>query len=427
MRFMMTYDIMEAARNTNQWMGASAKALASYPVFSMFPNPGLEWMAGWGEVTERAFARMVVKPDWGIRTFTCPDGKDHLVEIETVVEKPFGNLIHFNVPGREPSPRRVLLVAPMSGHYATLLRSTVKSLLVDCEVYITDWHNARDIPVSKGKFDVEDYTLYLVDFMRAMGPDTHVISVCQPVPLTLAATAYLAEQDPDAQPHSLTLIGGPVDPDATPTDVTDFGRRVTMGQLEELAIQRVGFKYPGVGRMVYPGLLQLASFVSMNGERHGQAFRDQIMRAARGEAGDHDAHNRFYDEYLAVMDMTAEFYLSTVERVFKNREIARNAFTVDGHQVDIGKITRVAVKTVEGANDDISAPGQCVAALDLLSGLPDSKKASHVEPGAGHYGIFAGRSWRDNIRPLVLEFIDANSPKPSRAHPKKPANRNTAA
>lgn len=427
MRYMMTYDLMETARNTNQWMGASALAIASYPIFSMIPNPALGWMAAWGEVTERTFQRMTVKPDWGIRTFTCDDGKDHLVDIETVVEKPFGYLIHFAVPGRDIKPRKVLLVAPMSGHYATLLRSTVKSLLVDCEVYVTDWHNARDIPVSAGKFDIEDYTLYLVDFMREMGPDTHVIAVCQPAPLTLAATAYLAEQDPKAQPRSLTLIGGPVDPDATPTEVTDFGRRVTMGQLEETMIQRVGFKYPGVGRMVYPGLLQLASFMSMNAERHASAFKEQISRASRGEASDHDAHNRFYDEYLAVMDMPAEFYLSTVERVFKEREIARNAFVVDGHKVDIGKITSVAVKTVEGAKDDISAPGQCIAALDLCTGLPASKKASHVEPGAGHYGIFAGRSWRDNIRPLVLNFIDANSGAATKSARKKAANKNVAA
>ena len=427
MRYMMTYDMMETARNTNQWMGASAQALASYPVFSLIPNPALTWMAAWGEVTERAFQRMVVKPDWGIRTFTCEDGKDHLVEVNTIVEKAFGDLIHFSVPGRKTQDRKVLLVAPMSGHYATLLRSTVKSLMVNCEVYITDWHNARDIPVSEGKFDVEDYTLYLVDFMRELGPDTHVVAVCQPVPLTLAATAYLAEQDPDAQPRSLTLIGGPVDPDATPTEVTDFGRRVTMGQLEETMIQRVGFKYPGVGRMVYPGLLQLASFVSMNAERHNKAFTDQIQNVSRKEASDHDAHNRFYDEYLAVMDMTAEFYLSTVERVFKNREIAKNEFVVAGHKVDFGKITRVAIKTVEGANDDISAPGQCIAALGLCTGLPDSKKASHVEPGAGHYGIFAGRSWRDNIRPLVIDFMNANSGDAAPKKPRKPANKNAAA
>ncbi|MGH1457365.1 MAG: polyhydroxyalkanoate depolymerase [Paracoccaceae bacterium] len=409
MRYMASYDLMETVRNTQQWLGASAKAMASYPAMSVVPNPALQWMAAWGEVAERSFARMVVKPDWGIPHFTCEDGKDHLVSVDTVVERPFGDLIHFDVQGRETKARKILLVAPMSGHYATLLRSTVQSLLPDCELYVTDWHNARDIPVSEGKFDVEDYTLYLVDFLRHLGPDTHVIAVCQPVPLALAATAYLAGEDPEAQPRSLTLIGGPVDPDANATEVTDFGNRVTMGQLEEFMIQRVGFKYKGVGRQVYPGLLQLNSFISMNMDNHSKAFKDQIARVMRGESSDHDMHNKFYDEYLAVMDMTAEFYLSTVERIFKNGEIAKNEFVVDGKLVDIGKITDVAVKTVEGANDDISAPGQCIAALDLCTGLPDGMKASHVEPGAGHYGIFAGSSWRNNIRPLVLEFIDANS------------------
>ena len=406
---MFTYDLMESARNTNAWLGATARAMASYPVFALSPNPMLPLMAAWGEVTERSFARMVAKPDWGIRSIVGPDGQDHLVDIKPVVERPFGNLIQFFVRRRSPMARKVLLVAPMSGHYATLLRSTVASLLPDADVYVTDWHNARDIPVSAGKFDVEDYTLYLVDFMRHLGPDTNVIAICQPAPLTLAATAYLAAEDPGAQPRTLTLIGGPVDPDAAATEVTDFGRRITMGQLEQIAIQRVGFKYKGAGRMVYPGLLQLRSFMSMNAERHSKAFSGQIMRVAQGEAGDHDAHNRFYDEYLAVMDMTAEFYLSTVERIFKNREIARNEFTVAGKKVDFGAITQVAVKTVEGAHDDISAPGQCVAALKLLTGLPDRKKASHVEPEAGHYGIFAGKSWRLNIRPLVLRFIDAHS------------------
>ncbi|MBU2889177.1 polyhydroxyalkanoate depolymerase [Celeribacter halophilus] len=409
MRFMATYDLMDTVRNTNQWLGATAQALGSYPAVAMVPNPAFQWLAAWGEVTERAFSRMVTKPDWGIGSVVGEDGRDHLVDVDIELAKPFGDLIHFNVQGRKEMPRKVLLVAPMSGHYATLLRSTVVSLLPDCELYVTDWHNARDIPVSEGKFDVEDYTLYLVDFMKHLGPNTHVIAVCQPAPLALAATAYLAEDDPQAQPRSLTLIGGPIDPDATPTEVTDFGNRVTMGQLEHSMIQRVGFKYKGVGRKVYPGLLQLSSFIAMNVDNHTKAFTDQISRVAKGEASDHDKHNKFYDEYLAVMDMTAEFYLSTVERIFKGLEIAQNKFTVAGKQVDIGKITDVAVKTVEGENDDISAPGQCVAALDLCTGLPDSLKASHLEPGAGHYGIFAGKSWRNNIRPLVLDFIDANS------------------
>ncbi len=428
MRYMATYDFMETIRNTNQWMGASAQALASYPAFAMFPNPALNWMAAWGEVTERAFSRMVMKPDWNIPPFVGSNGQDRLVSEVVEVSKDFGDLLHFKVQGRTQPKRRVLLVAPMSGHYATLLRSTVISLLPDCDVYITDWHNARDIPVSAGKFDVEDYTLYLVEFMKHLGPKTHVIAVCQPAPLTLAATAYLAEEDPSAQPSTLTLIGGPIDPDAAPTEVTDFGHSVTMGQLQELMIQRVGFKHAGVGRKVYPGLLQLSSFISMNSETHTDAFKNQITRVAKGEAHEHDKHNKFYDEYLAVMDMPAEFYLSTVDRIFKNGEIAKNVFTVKGKRVDIGKITTVAVKTVEGSKDDISAPGQCIAALALLTGLPDEKKASHLEEGAGHFGIFAGRSWRDNIRPLVLDFIDDHEEAtPPGYRKKKAANNNKAA
>ena len=408
MKYMATYDLMESVRNTNEWLGATARAFANYPVFALSMNPFLPFMSAWGAVAERSFSRMVAKPDWGIRSIVGPDGQDHLVDEKVVVEKAFGNLVQFSVRRREPMARKILVVAPMSGHYATLLRSTVLSLLPDADVFVTDWRNARDIPVSEGKFDVEDYTLYVVDFLRVLGPDTNIVAVCQPVPLVLAATAYLAAEDPAAQPRSLILMGGPVDPDANATEVTDFGHRVTMGQLERSMIQRVGFSYKGAGRLVYPGLLQLAGFISMNMDRHSKAFTDQIMKVARGEASDHDGHNRFYDEYLAVMDMTAEFYLSTVERIFKNREIARNEFTVNGKKVDIGAITKVAVMIVEGENDDISAPGQCLAALDLLTGLPDAKKAQHLEPGAGHYGIFAGRSWRINIRPLVLDFIDAN-------------------
>ncbi len=416
MRFMAAYDMMETARNANAWLGATARTMGSFPATAMVPNPMFKMMAAWGEVTERSFGRMNVKPDWNIPPLPSHDGHDMVVEPQVEVARPFGDLVRFAVNGRPDRTRRILLIAPMSGHYATLLRSTVVSLLPDADVWVTDWHNARDIPVSAGKFDVEDYTLYLVEFMRALGPDINVIAVCQPAPLTLAATALLAEQDPDAQPATLTLIGGPIDPDAAATDVTDFGRRVTMGQLEQSIIQRVGFSHAGVGRLVYPGLVQLSSFISMNAETHANAMWNQITAVATGTASDFDKHNRFYDEYLSVMDMPAEFYLSTVERIFKGLEIAKNAFVVDGHRVDIGKITDVAVMTVEGGKDDISAPGQCVAALDLLTGLPDALKARHLEPEAGHYGIFAGGSWRRNIRPLVLDFIDGTADrKPSSA------------
>lgn len=406
---LISYDFMETVRNTNEWMGASARAMASYPVWGLVPHPIFKVMSAWGRVTERSFARMVIKPDWEIHSIAGEDGQDHLVYVDKVVEKPFGDLIHFRVARRAEMARQVLIVAPMSGHYATLLRSTVASLLPDCEVYITDWHNARDIPVSEGKFDIEDYTRYLVEFMRFLGPDLHVIAVCQPAPLTLAATAIIAEETPETQPQSLVLIGGPVDPDAAATEVTEFGNRLTMGQLEHLVIQSVGFKYRGAGRMVYPGLAQLASFMSMNAETHSKAFVDKIYAEATGAGSESDKHNRFYDEYLAVMDMTAEFYLSTVERIFKGLEIAQNKFSVEGKPVDLGKISKTAIMTIEGANDDISAPGQCVAALRLTTGVPDSNKAQHLEPGAGHYGIFAGKSWRLNIRPAVLEFMDKHA------------------
>lgn len=405
MRHMLTYDAMETVRVTNQWLGSTAEAIGSYPWTGLVPNPAFQLLRAWGEVMDRSFGRMEARPDWGIYTVLGEDGRDHVISTIPEIEAPFGDLVRFDVQGRPDMARRVLLVAPMSGHYATLLRSTVDSLLPDADIWVTDWHNARDIPVSAGKFDIEDYTAYLARFMRHLGPDTHVIAVCQPVPLALAATALLPAE---AQPKTLTLIGGPVDPDAAPTEVTDFGRRITMGQLEKFVIQRVGFKHAGVGRMVYTGLLQLASFMSMNAEKHTRAFSDQVIAVAKGVASDHDKHNKFYDEYLAVMDMTAEFYLSTVERIFKGREIARNAFSVAGEPVDISAITDVAVLVVEGEKDDISAPGQCLAALDLMTGLGDAQKASHLEPGAGHYGIFAGRSWRNNIRPMVLEFIDTH-------------------
>ena len=401
-----SYDFMETIRNTNQWLGASAKAFASYPTIAATPNPMMNWLAAWGEVTERSFERMIAKPDWNIDSFTCEDGRDHLVDIDLKIERPFGDLIHFNVQGRKDADKKVLLIAPMSGHYATLLTSTVRSLIADCEVYITDWHNARDIPVSAGKFDIEDYTQYLIDFIKYLGPDIHVIAVCQPAPLALAATAFISEYEKSNIPKSLILIGGPIDPDANPTEVTDFGNRITMGQLEHAMIQNVGVKYAGVGRQVYPGLLQLTSFLSMNAGRHASAFIDQILRVTKGEASDHDKHNKFYDEYLAVMDMPAEFYLSTVERIFQNREIANNNFSINGKKIDFSKITDVNVMTVEGGKDDISAPGQCYAALALCTGLKDNKKSSYVETDAGHYGIFAGRYWRNNIRPLVLDNME---------------------
>lgn len=389
-------------RIANQWIGDATQTVASQPGMQWLPFA--PWLRAWGKVTERTFRRMAVKPGWGLDEV---DG--HQVLLESVVERPFAELTRFVVEGREEKPRRVLVIAPISGHYATLLRGTVRALLNDCEVYVTEWHNARDVPVDEGTFDVEDFTRYVAEFIRHLGPDIHVVAVCQPAPLALVATAWLAAKEPEAQPASLTLMGGPIDPAAAPTSVSDFGHRVTMGHLEHFAIQHVGRSHPGAGRAVYPGFLQLTAFMSMNWQRHRQAFFDQIVKEVEGEASDDDAHNRFYDEYLAVMDMTAEFYLSTVERIFQQREVGRNAFTLGGEHVDIGRIDRTAVLVVEGGKDDIAAPGQCAAALRLLTGLADDAKAHHLEAEAGHYGIFAGRAWRERICPEVVAFMDGHA------------------
>lgn len=403
---MFSYDLAEAIRSTNHWIGTTAKTVARSPFLAGIPNPALAYVGAWGEVAERSFDCITHKPSWQIDEVVSDSGF-YQVNIQTIVQKPFCNLIKFDAEGRAPKARKVLLIAPMSGHYATLVRATAKNLLTDNDVYVTDWINARDVPVSEGKFDVETYAMYLVDFIKEIGSDVHVVAVCQPAPLALAATAYLNQTEPSKVPTSLTLIGGPIDPSASPTDVTNFSDNVSMSQLRQSMVQRVGYSYQGVGRLVYPGLLQLTSFMTMNWQKHSKAFSDQIFRVANGEADDGDRHNVFYDEYLAVMDMPAEFYLSTVERIFKNNEIANNTFILNDLKLDISAIENTAIMTIEGENDDISAPGQCVAALDLCPKVPNHLKVAHLEPDAGHYGIFAGRRWRQNIRSKVIKFFDA--------------------
>lgn len=414
---MTTYDFSESIRLGNVWLGATAKTFWRHPVFAMFPNSLPSYFAGWGEVAERAFEQISAKPDWGIENVVSKD-RDYAVSKKVVLNLPFCNLVQFAAERERPVRRRILLLAPMSGHYATLCRETVRSLLPNCDVFVTEWKNARDIPQSSGSFDIEDCTRYLVKFMRLTGVRTHVLAVCQPVPVALAATAILA-QDADApHPRTLTLISGPVDPAANPTDVTDFGSNVMMDHLEMGVIHSVGLSFPGAGRKVYPGAIQLASFISMNAAKHANAFLDQIAAVANGDARRDDRHNTFYDEYLSVMDIPAEFFLSTVERIFKGREIALNRFTIDGTPVDITAIRQTAVMVVEGGRDDISAPGQCQAALDLLPNVPETMKRSFLAPDAGHFGTFSGSAWRDDIRPAVLDFIDRhNGPDPTAADP----------
>ena len=401
-----TYEVFGHARAAGQHFGMLTKDFWSNPVFELVPSAAPAIFAALGELAERTCSRMTAAPEWGIRSVGS-NGSEFAVVKEVLVSRPFCDLVAFRAEGRAPLARRVLLVAPLSGHHPTLLRKTVTAMLPECDVFLTEWRNARDVPAADGKFDVEDFTVYIRDFMRFLGRGTHVIAVCQPAPLALAATADLALAEPDAQPLSLVLIGGPVVPDAAPTDVTEFGDRVTQGQIEHFLVQRVGAGHAGRGRLVFPGSIQLASFLLMNPDLHISSYARQMGRISKGLATDDDRHNRFYDEYLAVMDMPAEFYMSTVNRLFKGGEVAHNRFSVEGRPIDLGAISRTAVMTVEGGRDDISAPGQSSAALPMLTGIPETMKRTHVEPDAGHYGIFSGKAWRNRILPVVLEFIDS--------------------
>ena len=400
------YEILNHAHKTGRQFGALTREFWSSPVFGKCPSAVPAMFAACGELAERSCSRINAIPEWDIK-LEGPDGRELPVQRTVVSAKPFCNLVRFETGSREAPERQVLLVPPMSGHHPTLVRKTVASLLPRCDVFVTEWKNARDVPVSEGSFDIEDFVLYLVDFIRQLGRNTHVLAVCQPAPAALAATAFLAQAEPAAQPLSLVLMGGPIIPDAAPTDVTAFGNRVTQGQLEHFMVQRVSAGHAGEGRLVFPGSIQLSSFMSMNPELHYSAFVRQFGRIAKGIANGDDRHNRFYDEYLAVMDLPAEFYLSTVNRVFKDSEFARNCFSLKGQPVDLRKISATGVLTIEGGRDDIAAPGQSSAVLPMLSGIPDNMKAMHVEPDAGHYGIFSGSAWRNSILPVVLNFIDA--------------------
>ena len=399
-----SYDLFEINKNYYQWFASTTKTFWTNPIFGLLPSPIPSAFAAWGRVTEHSLSRISIKPDWNISSYISGDSQYHVNE-KIILNFPFCNLIKFESTNPKPEKQKVLIIAPMSGHYATLVRKTVISLLPDCEVYVTDWKNARDIPFSKGKFDIEDFTKYLIEFFKELSPKLHILAVCQPAPLALAATAFLAKEK-KYLPSSLTLIGGPIDPNANPTSVTDFGNKIQMDKLKNLMTMSVGVNYKGVGRMVYPGIIQIMSFLSMNLTSHQKAFNEQIINEINGEASEFDRHNTFYDEYLAVMDMTAEFYLSTVDRIFKKREIAQNQFTLDGHILDLNNIKNVPTFVIEGKNDDISAPGQCLAALHILKNLPEKLKFNYLHHNAGHYGIFSGKAWRKDIRPQFIDFIN---------------------
>ncbi|BFM17857.1 polyhydroxyalkanoate depolymerase [Maricurvus nonylphenolicus] len=331
-------------------------------------------------------------------------GKRIPVHEEIVVYKPFCNLLHFNRVGQKDKSK-VLLVAPLSGHHATLLKGTVEALLPDHEVYITDWLDAREVPLEEGEFNFDRYVTYLIEFLQFLGEDTHMLAICQPTVQALIATAVMAEQKDPATPKSLTLMAGPIDTSKNPTRVNEYATKHSMDWFRGFAIMTVPSGYPGAGRKVYPGFLQLGGFLSMNLESHIKKFQLFFGNLLTGDQEDADRFRAFYDEYMAVLDMPAEFYLETINVVFKSNALVRRSVTYLGKPVNFEAIDNTALLTVEGANDDICGIGQTEAAQHLCSNIPKKMRKHHLQEGAGHYGIFSGSKYRKHVRPLVTEFI----------------------
>ena len=343
------------------------------------------------------------RPEFAITTVRSGNATVEVHE-EVVLALPFGRLLRFRKDTETPQPR-VLVVAPLSGHFATLLTGTVKTLLADHDVYITDWANARDVPLSAGSFGVDDYVAYLIRFIETIGPGTHLLAVCQPCVQALVAAAVMAEDENPAAPRSMTLMAGPVDPRESPTKVNELAVSKQLGWFENQVIARVPDRFPGARRKVYPGFLQLTAFVAMNLDRHMAAHRKLFAHLAADEIAEAARIKAFYDEYFAVLDMTAEFYIETIDRIFHRADLACGTFTWRGRKVDPSRIRRTALLTVEGGRDDICGLGQTSAAHELCSSLRPHLKRHHLQANVGHYGVFNGRRWEREIYPAVRNFI----------------------
>ena len=344
-----------------------------------------------------------VRPPYGIDSVRV-DGEEIPVHEEAALVAPFGTLLHFRKDTRAVHPP-VLLAAPLSGHFSTLLRETVRTLLRDHDVYVTDWHNARDVPLWHGEFGLDDYTLQIIRFLEAIGPGVHMVAVCQPCVAALAATALMAEDENPSTPRSLTLMAGPVDCRINPTTVNKLATERPIDWFERNLISHVPWPHAGMMRRVYPGFLQLSAFMSMNPDRHKQQFTKLYEHLVEGELAQAEAILSFYDEYLAVNDLPAAFYLETVERVFQTYDLPRGELTVGERKVDPAAIRRTALLTVEGERDDICAVGQTVAAQDLCTSVRPYLKTHHLQAGVGHYGVFSGSKWNTQIYPRVRETI----------------------
>ncbi|MFL6674005.1 MAG: polyhydroxyalkanoate depolymerase [Massilia sp.] len=407
----MLYQLHEMQRSflspLMQWADASSK-LFSNPISPLAHTPFAQRIAAGYELMYR-LGKDYQKPAFGIESTTINDATVGIVE-HTVATKPFCKLLHFK---KDLSDRKleklkqpkVLLVAPLSGHHATLLRDTVRGLLPGHDVYITDWTDARMVPLAEGPFHLDNYIFYVQDFIRQLGPDLHVISVCQPTVPVLAAIALMATNKDPKLPKTMTMMGGPIDPRKSPTAVNDLATEKPFSWFENTVIYAVPGNYPGFGRKVYPGFLQHAGFIAMNPGRHAQSHREFYQHLVRGDDDSAESHRQFYDEYNAVLDMPAEYYLDTIKTVFQEFRLPRGTWEVGGQLVRPQDIKTVALMTVEGELDDISGAGQTQAAHDLCSGIPAAMHHDFVAAKCGHYGIFSGRRWREIICPKIGEFI----------------------
>lgn len=394
----------------------------------LFKNPVNPWthtiigksLAASAELFERS-TRRYGRPEWGVSS-ALVGGARVPVHVTPIWQRAFCRVLHFeraleHVPHR-PQPR-VLIVAPMSGHYATLLRGTVEAFLPNHDVYITDWADARTVPVSEGPFDLDDYIEYLVSILHMLGGNTHVIAVCQPSVPVLAAVALMEAADDPYVPNSMVLMGGPIDTRINPTGVNALAEQRGIDWFRRNVITKVPFPHPGMMRDVYPGFLQLHGFMSMNLDRHIEAHRNLFMHLVKGDGDSAQKHREFYDEYLAVMDLAAEFYLQTVDTVFVRHALPKGQMTHRGRAVDPAAIRRVALLTVEGEHDDISGVGQTEAAHRLCVNIPPDRKAHWLQPSVGHYGVFNGSRFRAEIAPRIADFMLSNNQPQAAALPRR--------
>ncbi|RJT34103.1 polyhydroxyalkanoate depolymerase [Mesorhizobium waimense] len=403
--FYQLYEMNHAALQPARFYADAVRMFYTNPLNPISHTSFGRSVAATAELFERT-TRRYGKPKFELAK-TVVDWKSVDVTEKTVWSKPFCNLVRFEraVPaGRKPDPK-LLIVAPMSGHYATLLRGTVEAMLPHADVHITDWVDARMVPVADGSFDLDDYIDYIIDMFHALGPDTHVMAVCQPSVPVLAAVALMEKRGDPFVPSTMTLMGGPIDTRRNPTAVNLLAEEKGIGWFRDNVIMRAPWPVPGFGREVYPGFLQLSGFMSMNLDRHIIAHKDFFMHLVKHDGDNAEKHRDFYDEYLAVMDLTAEFYLQTVDTVFVRHALPRGEMMHRGDLVDTSAIRNVALFTVEGENDDISGLGQTQAAHDLCVNIPADRHAHYMQPAVGHYGVFNGSRFRSEIVPRIADFI----------------------